>query len=670
MTIKVAIEHRTSYVFDRPVKVFPHVLRLRPAPHSRTPIEAYSLTVDPAEHFLNWQQDAFANYQARLVFPERTTSLGFTVSLVADLTAINPFDFFIEDWAENYGFAYPPELRRDLEAYLEPIGAPDEPLVSAWVERHRPRGTIRIIDYLVELNQSIREDVDYTVRLEAGVQTPQETLAKAIGSCRDSAWLLVSILRRLGLAARFVSGYLVQLTSDVKALDGPSGPDADFTDLHAWTEVYLPGAGWVGMDPTSGLFAGEGHIPLAATPHPAAAAPITGATEKCHAVMDFSNEVTRFHEDPRVTLPYTGDQWDKICDLGRTVDVLMAEGDTRLTMGGEPTFVSIDNQTDPEWTTDADGPHKRELASVLTGRLKKVWAPSGVIRRGQGKWYPGEPLPRWQIDLLWRKDGKALWRNEDLIDDPWRDREAAQATIDWQSPGGLGPVDPSAAVAAKEFIATMARRLSLPDSQVMPAYEDPLLRLAELVRLPPGQPPLKEAAALEATDKDLTPDVDSPDRRQALLDELDSSVSTPTAYVMPLSRAADGVSWESALWTTRRGRLVLTPGNSPAGLRLPLDSLFWQGAPQFIPADPTAVHFDPLPPLGELPDFAPPPTEDDLRGGLDDEADADLDEVADDLAEDDASEDDASEDDVSEDDRAGHRRCGTARRLHTRRHVG
>lgn len=622
MTIKVAIEHRTTYNFDRLTKVYPHVLRLRPAPHSRTPIEAYSLKVEPADHFINWQQDAFSNYLARLVFPEPTNVLSFTVGLVADLTSINPFDFFIEEWAENVGFEYPEDLRRDLEVYLRPVdSAGDDPLVTKWVEDHRVTGKTRVIDYLVQLNSAVRDDVRYTVRLEAGVQEPEFTLDSGIGSCRDSAWLLVAILRRLGLAARFVSGYLVQLTSDIKSIDGPSGPDADFTDLHAWTEVYLPGAGWVGMDPTSGLFAGEGHIPLAATPHPGAAAPITGATGKCHAVMDFSNEVTRFHEDPRVTLPYTGDQWNRIVDLGADLDTRMAKSDVRLTMGGEPTFVSLDNQVDPEWTTAADGPHKRSLASDLTDRIKKIYAPQGLVQRGQGKWYPGEPLPRWQIDLIWRADGKALWHNPDLLDDPWTTKAAAQATIDWQSPGGLGPSDPATAKAPKAFIAALARRLRLPDSQVIPAYEDPLLRLAELVRLPVGVPPEKEAASTEATEKDLPPDADSDDRRLRLLEELDSSVSTPTAYLMPISRDGRGTGWVSALWQTRRGRLVLSPGNSPAGLRLPLDALFWEAAPQFFQADPTAFDIEPLADLASLPDFPPPPQAVDPAALEDDEPD-------------------------------------------------
>ena len=618
MTIKVALEHRTSYSFDRLAKIYPHVVRLRPAPHSRTPIEAYSLTVEPAEHFLNWQQDAFSNYMGRLVFPEPSKNLSITVSLIADLTAINPFDFFIEDWAENYGFTYPEDLREDLDIYLRPVGvtegefagAPVHPSIAAFANEHRPLREIRVIDFLVGLNQAVREAVNYTVRLEAGVQTPEYTLSSAIGSCRDSAWLLVAILRELGLAARFVSGYLVQLTSDVKSLDGPSGPDADFTDLHAWTEVYLPGAGWVGMDPTSGLFAGEGHIPLAATPSPGGAAPITGATGPCHATLDFSNTVTRFHEDPRVTLPYTTAQWDRVLDLGAAVDTKMAENDVRLTMGGEPTFVSIDNQTDAEWTTDADGPHKRLLASRLADRLRTEYAPTGMVQRSQGKWYPGEPLPRWQIALMWRTDGEPIWQRPELFDDPWQTAEQAAASIEAETEG----VEPETAGAerAKAFLEAFAADLTLPKTQVRPAFEDPLVRLLSLLRQPPGDPTTDPAVAAarstalaarlaaeesedEVLEDDLPPLVDDGSARKALVDRLDSSVEIPTAYVLPLSRSEDEQSWQSADWAFRRGRLVLTAGTSPAGLRLPLGSLSWGPAPVMFESDPTA-------PAGDLPD--------------------------------------------------------------------
>ena len=574
MGIKVALEHRTSYTFDRLVELYPHVVRLRPAPHSRTPIEAYSLQVEPADHFINWQQDAFGNFLARLVFPNRARSLTITVGLIADMKVINPFDFFIEDWAAHFPFEYPKALAEDLKPYLRPVdedgeGSGPGDLAQAWVKNFSVAPGTRTIDFLVALNRAVNADVGYSLRMEPGVQTPDFTLRTGIGSCRDSAWLLVSILRQLGLAARFVSGYLVQLTSDVEALDGPSGPAADFTDLHAWAEVYIPGAGWIGLDPTSGLFAGEGHIPLSATPHPESAAPITGATEPCETTLDFSNVVTRVHEDPRVTLPYTEAAWGAICALGARVDQRLAAGDVRLTVGGEPTFVSIDNQVDPEWTTDADGPHKRERASALAARLKKVWAPHGLVQRSQGKWYPGEPLPRWQIGLFWRTDGQPLWTDEALLADPWQSGA---------EPPALAPD------AGRQVLNAIAGGLGLPASQVRQAYEDALGRMASSVRRPEGEP-------VAAAD-DLA--ADAPDARAALLSRLDEPVTEPAAYVLPLHRRDDDSGWASADWKLRRGRIVLLEGDSPAGLRLPLNSINWH------PPRPS-YDADPLPPRGALP---------------------------------------------------------------------
>lgn len=580
MSIKVALEHRTSYTFDRLVEVYPHIVRLRPAPHSRTPIEAYSMRIEPADHFINWQQDAFGNFLARLVFPNRMRRLSITVGLIADLKVINPFDFFIEDWAETWPFApadggsspgltYPKALADDLEPYLRPVddngdGCGPGELVQAWVRDFSVPDGIRTIDFLVALNRAINTDVSYTVRMEPGVQTPDFTLRAGIASCRDSAWLLVSILRQMGLAARFVSGYLVQLASDVTALDGPSGPAADFTDLHAWAEVYVPGAGWIGLDPTSGLLADEGHIPLAATPHPATAAPISGVTEACHTVLDFSNAVTRVHEDPRVTLPYTDAAWKAICEVGRRVDERLAAGDVRLTIGGEPTFVSVDNQVDKEWTTAADGPHKRQRASDLAARLKAAWAPQGLIQRGQGRWYPGEPLPRWQIALYWRTDGRPLWTDDSLLADPWT-----------RVPTG----PPADNEAGYKLLAGIADDLGLPLSQVRPAYEDPLSRLAAKVRMPDGDP-------VEPSD-DLGPDTpDTAAGRAALLARLDESTTNPAAFVLPLHRRDDDLGWASADWRLRRGRIVLLEGDSPAGLRLPLDSISWRPARASFDVDP------------------------------------------------------------------------------------
>jgi transglutaminase-like putative cysteine protease len=462
MSIHVALTHRTAYRYDRPVTVSPQVVRLRPAPHSRTPVLSYSLKVRPENHFINWQQDPQGNFLARLVFPEPVTELSFEVDLVAEMSVYNPFDFFLEPEAEEFPFAYDEVLTSELAPFrvAEPLG----PKLAEYVAGI-DRSPKRTIDFLVDLNQRLQSHIGYVIRMEPGVQTCEETLAKRTGSCRDSAWLLVQVLRHLGLAARFVSGYLIQLVPDQKPLDGPAGPTEDFTDLHAWTEVYLPGAGWIGLDPTSGLFAGEGHIPLAATPEPASAAPITGGVDPCEVEFDFHMGVTRVHESPRVTKPYTDEQWRAIDALGGKIDSLLSSGDVRLTMGGEPTFVSIDDMDGAEWNTAAVGPGKRGRAYDLIMRLRQRFAPGGLLTFGQGKWYPGESLPRWAFGLYWRGDGKPLWTDPSLIA-----KEEASVAPDEET--------------IRLFGETLAVRLGLDPDYLVEAFEDPLHYIAREDSLP------------------------------------------------------------------------------------------------------------------------------------------------------------------------------------------
>ncbi len=549
MTIRVAVRHNTYYKFDRPVKLSPHVIRLRPAPHCRNKIHSYSLKVSPDTHFINWQQDPYGNFMGRLVFPERQNSLSIEVEVITDMTVINPFDFFVEESAENYPFTYEKQLRKELAPYLEIIE--DGPLLTSWLEsfhsdvRPGKKHPIPIIDFLVALNQRLQQAIGYRIRMEPGVQTCEETLDLAIGSCRDSAWLLVQILRHLGLAARFVSGYLVQLTPDVKAIDGPSGPEHDFTDLHAWCEVFLPGAGWVGLDPTSGLFAGESHIPLACTPHPSTAAPISGATDECKVEFEFSNEVFRIHEDPRVTKPYSEEQWRAIDALGKAVDAEMVAADVRLTMGGEPTFVSAEDMDSPQWNTDALGDDKLKLAKDLLIRLRDRFAAGGLLHYGQGKWYPGEATPRWALGCFWRLDGSPLWLNKDLL-----------ARVNKEYGHELKD--------SENFARKLCGSLGLDTDYVQPAYEDALYHIWQEQKLPANLDPLK--AGLK----------DSRERRR-LARLLNRGLDEPAGFVLPLGRE-EGKPWRSSLWHTRIGSIRLFPGDSPMGLRLPLDSLPWVDA--------------------------------------------------------------------------------------------
>ncbi|KVP95649.1 IMP dehydrogenase [Burkholderia ubonensis] len=571
MPIHVALHHTTRYRYDRLVNLGPQVVRLRPAPHCRTPIVAYSMTVRPAQHFINWQQDPFANYLARLVFPERTREFEITVDLVAEMSVYNPFDFFLESSAEQYPFQYDDALRTELAPYLacDPHTSAS-PAFRAYLDGidRAPAGTV---NFLVALNQKLQRDIRYLVRMEPGVQTPEQTLELASGSCRDSGWLLVQLCRHLGIAARFVSGYLIQLTPDVKSLDGPSGTAVDFTDLHAWCEVYLPGAGWIGFDPTSGLLAGEGHIPLACTPQPTSAAPVEGLIDECDVAFEHEMAVTRVYESPRVTKPYTDAQWGAVRALGARVDAALTAGDVRLTQGGEPTFVSIDDRDGAEWNTDALGPTKRGYATELVQRLRAEYGHGGFLHFGQGKWYPGEQLPRWALSIFWRADGQPAWRDPSLF-------------ADERAPSALTTDD------AKRFIDALAARLNLTGEFIRPGYEDVWYYLWRERRLPVNVDPF---------DARLDDELERARLRKVFEQKLDSVVG----YVLPLRRAdespgLEGPCWQTGPWFFRDERMYLVPGDSPMGYRLPLDSLPWVGRADY----PVLVERDPFAPREPLPD--------------------------------------------------------------------
>lgn len=571
MSIHAALTHRTSYRYDRLVGMSPQLIRLRPAPHSRTPILSYALDISPRPHFLNWVQDPQGNFVARVVFPERVRHFEVTVDLVADMATINPFDFFVEPEAESFPFAYDPVLAQELAPFRR-VEAPG-PLLDAYL-KDIPREAPKTVDFLVDLNRRLAAEVGYIVRLEPGVWTPEQVLGNRRGSCRDSGWLLVNILRHLGFAARFVSGYLIQLVPDVKPVEGPAGPPADFTDLHAWCEVYVPGAGWIGLDPTSGLLAGEGHIPLAATPEPASAAPITGATDECETEFGFHMEVRRIEETPRVTKPYTDAQWARIMATGAEVDAALSRGDVRLTIGGEPTFVADSDRDAPEWNTDALGPTKRRFAGRLLRRLQPLWAPGAALTYSQGKWYPGEQLPRWALYCHWRADGEPVWTDLALL-------------------ASDEDMDTATAKDAAEFAVLLAGKLGIDPTLRIPAHEDIHHFLWREGRLP---------ANVVAEDAKLR----DPMERARLRRVFGQGLAAEVGSVLPLRRFGTGADrvWESGKWAFRDGELFLLPGDSPMGYRLPLDSLPW-ASETAIEAEPERDPFarrEPLRPRRDYPE--------------------------------------------------------------------
>jgi uncharacterized protein (DUF2126 family) len=472
------------------------------------------------------------------------------------MTAINPFDFFVEDSAAEYPFAYEAELRAELAPYLQ-VGPGGERLAKFMraVQAEVAKAGRRTLDVIIDVNRRVQQSLRYDIRMEPGVFPPEETLGRGHGSCRDFAWLLVQVLRRLGIAARFVSGYSIQLVADVKALDGPSGVSKDVTDLHAWAEVYLPGAGWIGFDATSGLACAEGHIPLACTADPGSAAPIAGGYnfepeqpgDKVHDTFSVEMKIERVREEPRVTKPYDEQTWETINRVGRQVDAALTAGDVRLSMGGEPTFVAIDDPDGAEWNTEALGPTKRKLSEQLLHRLYPKFAPGGVLHHGQGKWYPGEPLPRWAMTCYFRKDGVPLWKRPELFA-----REGGAAT------------DAEASLA---FARGLARRLEVGDKHMLSAYEDMFYYLWRERRLPVNVDMLKSR-------------LEDAVERTRLARVFEQGLAKVVGYVLPLEPVSDwsdaaSIHWRTGAWPVRTERFFLIPGDSPMGYRMPLDSLPW-----------------------------------------------------------------------------------------------
>lgn len=521
------------------------------------------MAVSPKADSIHWQQDPNGNHLARLLFSGKAEEFSVEVNLSADLSPINPFDYFIEPGVESYPFAYPESLERSLEPYLnlEPGG----PLFQRFIDR-LAAGPQSTLSFLVDLNRRIRDEVGYLTRLEPGIQSIEETLSRRTGSCRDSSWLLIQVFRHLGVGARFVSGYLIQLAPD----EEPSKEDS--LALHAWAEAFLPGAGWIGFDPTSGLLAAEGHIPLACTPEPSDAAPITGTVEPAGVAFSYSMTVRRISEAPVVEKPCSEEVWDEIERVARQVDKDLLERDVRLTMGGEPTFVGIDDSDSPQWNGDAMGPLKRTRAVTLIRRIQEKWAPGALLHFGQGKWYPGEVLPRWALSCHWRADGLPVWERTDLIADEGHDY--GHRTED-----------------ALKFITALTRRLQVDASNIISAYEDAFYYLWRERRLPVN---------VDAYDSKLL----NPREREDLARVFERGLAEPVGYVLPVRRRQHkgGLYWSSQLWFLRPERQLLLQGSSPIGYRLPLESLPWV-APDDIDLE---YERDPFSEEGPLPGREPP----------------------------------------------------------------
>lgn len=550
--MRLHILHRTVYRYPRPAALGPHQVRLRPANHARALIESYGLHVsgDPAVH---WLQDPFGNHVAHVSFRKGQLheALELCVELAADVRPVNPFDFHVEDRYKAAPFTYAEDLRQELGPFLQAPpggdGLQGPGLRGVLAELPARRETV---EEIVDLNHRVHRALRYVIREEPGIWDPEETLAHGRGSCRDFTVVLLAALRARGFAARFVSGYLVQLTDEGMIPDEPRGVSRDVVDLHAWAEVFLPGAGWIGLDATSGLLCGEGHIPLACTARPALATPVEGTSDTPAREVTFEMKVARLGHEPRTTAPFTDEAWAAMIEAGDRADAGLRAQGLRLTLGGEPTFTSREHPLDPAWNGEALGKTKWAQGLRLARELRESLYPGAALVVGQGKQCAGEPLPRWSIEVIGRTHGRPLWPDTPA-------REAGRPGI------------ADAARLAEE----LARRLGLPQL-ALPAFEDPW-------------PALRVEAALPVEAGEGRPDLDDPSERGQLARTLGRGLTAPVGYVLPLAREAG--RWRSDAWRFRRERLYLLPGDSPIGLRLPLSS---------IAGEPTAIEAPELPLAG------------------------------------------------------------------------
>lgn len=527
MTTRIAITHRIERTFSKTIKLSTHWLRLRPAPDTPARITAYSLELAPEPHFVNWLRDPFENHIVRLDLPEPLPYLHTAVEILAELVPKNPFDFLIEPYAVKHPFEYTTQLKKELAPYLA-VGEPSARtrVFFETLERKEVATIQRLSEVCAALLEAFPSFAPSPISSTQGAPDLEALFARGTGSAWDLAWLFTLSLRQLGLAARFVCGYHV-LLAEAEA-------QQDSVRLHAWTQVFIPGAGWIGIDPSTGLYTNETFIPLSSGADPARVQPIVGSREPCEETRIESVQVRRLEPaDPR--WPYTETQWNDICALGAHVQRDLEAHRVYLSTGMNLSFVATGSGS-YEWHTHALGPEKLRIADQLLSRLLQRTAAGAIKHYAQGEWYAGEGLPRWRLIGLARGDGQPVWRNAEL-------RSTGEANV----------------LAAADFANALARALGVPPSCVSAAQEDPLHSVWR------GQLPI---------DRVPTPsELDDPEQRRALAERFSQVSYEPVGYVLPLGWDHKAGQFRSGQWRFRRPGLHLIPGDSPIGYRLPLDSL-------------------------------------------------------------------------------------------------
>jgi transglutaminase-like putative cysteine protease len=248
----LSISHRTRYEYDRAVEFLPHLLYLRPRENPLLQVEHFGFTFQP-EARIQWMRDDFDNLPASVQFTASAATLEICSECTVTTSDAPPFDFLVRDYARTFPFTYEPLHRFNLSIYLTPPENSVQEALRRWLDEHFTDRPSETVAWLFALNQALCRSLAYRRRDEPGIQPAAETITLGTGSCRDYAALLVECARSLGIAARFVSGYMFD----------PNNNGAATGAMHAWVEVFLPGAGWIGLDPTHGLFCQNAYVPVA-----------------------------------------------------------------------------------------------------------------------------------------------------------------------------------------------------------------------------------------------------------------------------------------------------------------------------------------------------------------------------------------------------------------------
>jgi uncharacterized protein (DUF2126 family) len=543
---QLVLRYGLEQAFDRPVRLSTHWLRLRPAPGAPARLQAYSLRVRGAPHFINWVRDPFGNHLARLDLPEATTALEIEAEYRLELPDYNPFDFLLDPGVAEYPFDYPEALAEELRPYLQ-LGAPG-PRTQAWLRtaERTPGPTLaRLSAWAGALSRAF----DDAGPGEPSAVCAETVIARGEATAWERAWLATLALRARGLATRFVCGLRLHCP--------PAGQAGQHdASLIAWVQVYLPGGGWIGLDPQSGLFTDATHLPLAAATDPLRALPWIGYREACgeRARTRILLEPGEPTSPPREARYVSEALWARASATCESV--ARAARDADLEMVIAPSLSLRADEEGPEWHTQALGGRKQALAAALIDQLCARLGLAPVVQAGQGDWFAGEPAPRWRMTAWWRADGRPVWSRGSPLTGSERE-------------------EPDTAEDAEGFSRALAEALGLPAQAVQPAWEDPMQDLwaeRHALQYRPGSAELA-----------------TPEGRAALLDQLCARRAAPAGYVLPLAAGDAPGRWSTGPWSLRRDALYLLPGEAPLGFRLPLDALAESAlAPEPPPADPFA----------------------------------------------------------------------------------